>query len=138
MATSDYELVSPPDRDRARELWIQHAAGLILMEDVRRAATESLSPGLTDAELAIAQQGVDAALYSLMSLVDGVTGGLSNGDERVDLTMIVRYSSRLPSGEMQQQYALDLSEGDGMCMGIHGWLESDFGMDPVAKPRSGG
>ena len=71
MATSDYELVSPPDRDRARELWIQHAAGL-------------------------------------------------------------------PSGEMQQQYALDLSEGDGMCMGIHGWLESDFGKDPVAKPRSGG
>ena len=30
---------------------------------------------------------------------------------------------------------LELSDGDGMCMGYHGWLEGDFGEDPVAAPK---
>ena len=31
--------------------------------------------------------------------------------------------------------AIDLREGDGMCMGYHGWREGDFGKHPVAVPK---
>jgi len=35
-----------------------------------------------------------------------------------------------------QRYSLDLARGDGFCMGYHGWLEGDFGKDPVAVAKA--
>jgi hypothetical protein len=32
---------------------------------------------------------------------------------------------------------VDLRQGDGMCMGYHGWLEGDYGKHPVAVARPG-
>jgi hypothetical protein len=29
--------------------------------------------------------------------------------------------------------SLDLRDGDGMCMGYHGWIDGDFGSDPVVE-----
>lgn len=31
---------------------------------------------------------------------------------------------------------LDLANGDGMCLGYHGWREGDFGADPVGTPKT--
>lgn len=64
MATWEHELVGPPSKPRALELWLQHAAGFILFES-----------------------------------------------------------------------ELDLRQGDGMCIGYHGWREGDFGKHPIAVPR---
>jgi len=134
MATSDFELISPPADPRARELWIQHAAGFILMEDVRRGALQDLAPTLNANQLAVAQQAVDATLYRLMQVIDGVTGCLKNESESVRLRMVVSYEKVWSSGEDSKLYSLDLFDGDGICMSIHAWIEGDFGEYPVARP----
>lgn len=72
MATHQRRLTRPPIDERERELWIQHAAGLIIFEDGRNYAIEQL---------------------------EAVT-------------------------------EINLADGDGMCMGFHGWKEGVFGVCP--------
>jgi hypothetical protein len=74
MATWQYELVDAPVEPRTRELWLQHAAGLIVIEDVRRYATEKIDPALTGEMRAAVEKGIDDAVYGLMMVIDGVTG----------------------------------------------------------------
>jgi hypothetical protein len=31
--------------------------------------------------------------------------------------------------------AVNLADGDGICMGYHGWCEGDFGEDPVVTEQ---
>ncbi len=66
-------------------------------------------------------------------VLDGVTGGLGNFEYQVHLRTKVCLA-RKASGEVIQ--ALDLMQGDGMCMGYHAWLQGDFGKDPVAEAGS--
>jgi len=129
MATWKRLLADPPPPGRARDLWIQHAAGYILFDDVRGYAMEQLADSLTDRERSVAQEAVDHALYGLMQVIDGVTGGLKNDEWAVDLRVIVQLHQRNLVAE-----AVDLVEnGDGMCMGYHRWMEGDFGVDPVVQ-----
>ena len=46
MATWEHELADPPSEPRALELWLQHAAGFIVWEDVRKYAREQVNPVL--------------------------------------------------------------------------------------------
>jgi hypothetical protein len=135
MATWQHELVDPPTEPRARELWLQHAAGLIFLEDVRRYAMERIDPALTDESRAAVQKGIDDALYGLMMIIDGVTGGISNASHTVYIDFIVRLATRDDSEDGGILSEVDLRNGDGMCMGYHGWLEGDFGKHPVAVAR---
>lgn len=64
-----------------------------------------------------------------MMLIDGVTGGLRNPEYEVALSMVTRLVAREGDRTVQE---LDLKDGDGVCMGFHGWKEGDFGRDPVA------
>lgn len=137
MATWQYELSNPPTEPRARELWLQHAAGFILFEDVRRYAMERIDLALPDDARAAVQQGIDDALYGLMMVIEGVTGGLSNPSHTVYIDFIARLAARGDSGDGSVLSEVDLRQGDGMCMGYHGWLEGDFGEHPVAVPPSG-
>ncbi|MBP6631355.1 MAG: hypothetical protein KBG28_19145 [Kofleriaceae bacterium] len=117
-----------PPAGRDRELWLQHAAGYILFRDVRDAALERLSDELNPAERVAATQAVDAAVYALMQVLDGVTGGLTDGPRRVKLATTV---SLIEDGEIIE--SLDLFDGDGMCMGFHMWRAGDFGESPVTS-----
>lgn len=135
MATWQHQLVNPPEEPRARELWLQHAAGFILFEDVRRYATEKIDPALTEEARAAVQKGIDDALYGLMMVIDGVAGGISNASSTVFIDFIVRLATRGGSEAGGVLSELDLRQGDGMCMGYHGWLEGDFGKDPVVVAR---
>jgi hypothetical protein len=132
MATWQHELVAPPTEPRSRELWLQHAAGLIFFEDVRRYAMERIDPALTGEARAAVQKGIDDALYGLMMVIDGVSGGISNASHTVYIDFIVRLATRGDSENGGVLSEVDLRNGDGMCMGYHGWLEDDFGKDPVA------
>ena len=132
MATWEYELVEPPLESRARELWLQHAAGFILTKDVRCYAMEKMDTALPEESRAAVQKGIDDALYGLMMIIDGVMGELSNANHIVSIDFIVRLAA---SGDAQDRdgiSGIDLRHGDGMCMGYHGWLEGDFGIHPVA------
>jgi hypothetical protein len=129
MASWQFELCDPPTEPRARELWLQHAAGFILVEDVRQYAIEQLGDGLDPATRATAIKGIDAALYGVMMVADGVTGALRKGERLVSVHVSVRLED---AGRTEQE--LDLFDGDGACMGYHGWVKGEFGDDPVARP----
>src|SRR5262249_40065784 len=132
-----YELVDPPSEPRARELWLQHAAGLIVFEDVRRYAMEQIEPGLSAEAVAAAKKGIDDAVYGLMMVIDGVSGGISNDNYNVFIDFVVRLASRKVSTDDGLLSEVDLRQGDGMCMGFHGWLQGDYGKHPVAVVRPG-
>jgi hypothetical protein len=135
MATWEHELVDPPTEPRARELWLQHTAGFIVFEDVRRYAMDRIDPALSDEARASVQKGIDDAVYGLMMVIDGVTGAISNPSRTVYIDFIVRLATRGDSEGGGVLSEVDLRQGDGMCMGYHGWLEGDFGKDPVAVAR---
>jgi hypothetical protein len=137
MATFQYELVDPPTDERARELWLQHAAGFIVFEDVRRYALERIEPGLSADAAAAAKKGIEDAVYGLMMVIDGVSGGISNVNHNVYIDFIVRLANRKNSIDDGLLSEVNLRQGDGMCMGYHGWLEDDYGEHPVAKARPG-
>lgn len=104
----------PPPAGRGRDLWLQHAAGLILFEDVRGYARERVDRGLDEAALQASFKAIDDVLYGLMMVMDGVTGQLTNGSETVRLTVNAELELK---GALIQ--ALNLrDEGDGMCMGF--------------------
>jgi len=132
MASCQLELQSPPQEERAFELWLQHAAGRILFEDVRAYAVERIDPSISAEARSAAQKGIDDALYGLMMVIDGVSGAIQNDAHSVELSIAVRLLNHEPEGIVAE---LDLRDGDGMCMGYHGWLEGDYGENIVAVPK---
>lgn len=136
MATWQHELIDPPTEPQARELWLQHAAGFIVFEDVRRYAMERIDPALPDEMRAAVQKGIDDTVYGLMMVIEGVTGGLSNASHTVYIDFIARLAARGDSDNGGVLSEVDLRQGDGMCMGYHGWREGDFGKHPIAVPKS--
>jgi hypothetical protein len=133
MATWQYELSEPPQSERDRELWLQHAAGFILFEDVRQYAIQQIDPTLSGEAQAAARQAIDNAVGGLMQVIDGVTGGLNNSSHQVYIDFVVRLAPANNDGVLS---AVDLRQGDGMCMGYHGWLEGDFGSHVIARRRA--
>jgi hypothetical protein len=136
MAAWQHELVDPPAEARARELWLQHAAGFIVFEDVRRYAMERIDPALTDEARAAVQKGIDDTVYGLMMVIDGVSGAISNSSRAVYIDFIARLATRDDSEAGGVLSEIDLRQSDGMCIGYHGWLAGNFGKDPLAVPRS--
>jgi hypothetical protein len=115
---------------------MQHGAGFILFEDVRRYAAEQMDPELAPHVRAAVEKGIDDAVYGLMMVLDGVTGALSGSKHRLELGIAARLV-RLDDGRDEEVIAeLDLSHGDGMCMGFHGWRTGDFGEFPVVLKRT--
>jgi hypothetical protein len=131
LASSDYDLVPPPPAGRARDLWLQHAVGFILFEDVRGYARSRVDEALDANAREAALKAIDDAPYGLMMVLDGVTGALEGNSNAVRLAVAAQLNA---GGEPIQ--SLDLMvEGDGMCMGFHGWREGDFGNQPLVNPQ---
>jgi hypothetical protein len=129
MACDKIVLAPAPSDGRRHELWLQHAASWILIEDVRGYAIARIDPTLAAEARAAAVKGIDDALYGLMQVIDGVSGSLTSARERVELEVVARHLRTEGTGETKLK--LNLRDGDGMCMGYHGWLEGDFGQDPI-------
>ena len=116
MASWQHDLIDPPAEPRARELWLQHAAGFIFCEDVRRYAIERIDPALAAEARAAALKGIDDALCGLMMVIDGVTGGISNAHRTVYIDFIARLATRVDSKAGAVLSEVNLRTGDGMCM----------------------
>lgn len=136
MASHEFRLTAPtgPTSDHQRELWLQHAAGLILVEDVLGYARSRLDPDLAPEVRTVAEAAIRDALYGLMMVADGVTGVLRGEDEQVSVSVVVRRQRHGEVPEVLEE--LDLFDGEGACMGFHGWMEGDFGGLPVDRVRS--
>ncbi|MCA9040426.1 MAG: hypothetical protein KDA65_08775 [Planctomycetaceae bacterium] len=61
MPTYDYKLTTPPEEPRSRELWLQHAAGFILFEDIRQSAMDEIDPHISEEAKQAAQKAIDDA-----------------------------------------------------------------------------
>lgn len=121
-----YKLTEPPADERSKELWLQHAAGFIIFQDMRKYAIDRIPEGEEETVKQKIIAGIDDAIYGLMMMMDGVTGTLSNEE------YLVRIESKIlleKNDELVQE--INTLEGDGMCMGFHGWKEGDFGEDPI-------
>jgi hypothetical protein len=134
MSSSDFVLGPVPAEERDRELWLQHAAGFIFFEDMRGYAAGRLDPTLDENARAAALKAIDDTVYGLTTILDGVTGGLGSRQYLVHLWTKV-CPMRDGKGGATLADSVDLLEGDGMCMGFHGWVEGDFGKKPVAVAR---
>jgi hypothetical protein len=134
MSSSDFILAPLPTAHRHRELWLQHAAGFIFFEDVRGYAIKRLDPVLDETARAAALKAIDDAVYGLMMVLDGVTGGLGNSEYLVHVEAKVCLTKKqTENGEPIESVVL--SNGDGMCMGYHRWLQGDFGEDPTVTSQ---
>jgi hypothetical protein len=127
-------LATPPSDPRAFELWLQHAAGWVLFEQVRTYARDNIDPGLDPAARRAVEKGIDDAVFGLMRTIEGVPRSLQNETHYVDIEVFVRLA-RIDGGPAPR---INLREGDGMCMGYHGWLEGDFGEDPIIRGQATG
>lgn len=128
MPSWEHTLAAAPTNPRSRQLWLQHGAGFIMFQDIREYAITRLDPSLDEPARSAAIKGINDAVYGLMMVIDGVSGGLGDGTRTLELDVRVR----LLEGDAIVA-ELPLSDGDGMCMGYHSWLNGDFGEDPVAK-----
>lgn len=134
MGSYKYELVKPPEDERARELWLQHAVGFMLFQDMRQYAIDKIDPKLSPEVREHVLKGIDDAVYGLMMIIDGVSGFLRNDSDSVTMKVIAQHlRGKDEVSEVIQE--LDLFHGDGFCMGYHGWLEGDFGTNAVAQPK---
>ncbi len=132
VTSSRLELQPPPENPRSFELWLQHAAGRILFEDVRNYALERIQPEAAADVRAAAVKAIDDAVYGLMRVIDGVSGAIANDTHAVELSVTVKLRDRKAQGVIAQK---DLGDGDGMCMGYHDWIDGRFGEDVVAIPK---
>jgi|SRR5688572_26198395 len=125
-----FKLTNPPGDERAKELWLQHAAGFIIFQDMRQYAIDRI-PGNTDDEIKkLILNGIDDAVYGLMMIMDGVAGNLANDEYAVTVENVIRLRRK---GETIQE--MNTFDGDGMCMAFHGWKENDFGEDEIYPVR---
>ena len=99
MSASDFILGPLPTSERRRELWIQHAIGFILFEDVRGWAIKCLDPNLDATARAAALKAINDTVAGLMMVIDGVSGGLRNSDYLVHLQSKACLT-RIKSGEV--------------------------------------
>lgn len=114
MAAFEFNLLEPPNDPRQRELWLQHAIGFILFQDVRDYALQQIDASLKDDEKSAAIKAINDAVYGLMMVLDGVTGSLSNESRRVNLRVFAELVD-VKTDEVVE--SLDLMDGDGMCRG---------------------
>ena len=135
MATYEYDLLNPPEDNRARELWMQHAAGFIIFQDVREYAIDQIDKNTDDKTKAKIIEGIDNAVYGLMMIWDGVSGSLNNENYSIRFETKIKLESE-NSDKKTLTNEIDVIDGDGMCMGFHGWKENDIGEDRIVKLKN--
>ena len=121
-----FKLTNPPTEDRSRELWLQHAAGFIIFQDMRNYAIKQIPADTHEKTKEQIVNGIDDAIYGLMMIMDGVVGTLQNDEYKVTIENKIILEK---NGEILQ--SINTLNGDGMCMGFHGWKDGDFGEDDV-------
>lgn len=135
MPVSDLYLEKQPADARARELWLQHAAGLIIFEDARQYAIDRIDNTVKDNVRAEVIHGINNAIYGLMMIFDGVSGRLENEGFTVNLETKVTLKQKTENHETSIVDEVSLAKSNGLCMGYHGWLKGDFGNDRVASKK---
>ncbi len=124
------ELLADPPIDV--RLWLNHAVGYLIIRNVRDYARSRINKDLSDSTRAIAEKSIDDAVYGVMMMLDGIPTPLQNDRYRVELKNRLSLSDISNGGETEI-FSDDFFEG--FCMGYHGWIEGDYGADPIIVDR---
>lgn len=122
------ELINPPIEDRERELWMQHGAGYLIFENIRKYAISKIPSGVEESIRHAHLEAIDHTIYGLMMQMDGMFNGLENEEYSLELQTNIVLSQH-----NQVIQTLNTLDGDGMCMAFHDWKEGDFGDTPLIK-----
>ncbi len=73
----------------------------------------------------LARKAALDAIYGTMMLLDGVAPSTVGPEHAAEYVLLSRVRSR-QSGQAVERFEL-APDGDGLCMGYHGWVDGDFG-----------
>lgn len=121
-------LANPPENPRDKELWMQHAAGFLVFENIRKYALDKIDSQEDEATKEKIIKGINDAIYGMMMQMDGIFDPLENDQHRIELQ-----TSLLLFKDDEVIEALNTLNGDGMCMGYHDWMEGDLGEDKIIE-----
>ena len=120
-----------PQDPRGRELWMQHAIGYVLMRQMREYALSAVPADAEPEVKRVAMRVLDTALFGLMEIVDGYNLPLRNDAHLFRVDLVGTVHARDDNGVVASQ---SLADGDGACMGVHSWLDGDFGdLPPIEQ-----
>lgn len=114
-----------PSDPQAR--WVQagNTFGRHLMAASRDYAFSRIPGSTPPEERKIAQKAALDAIYGMMMLLDGVADTKIDKLHRVEYVLLAQV---LQAAHPQPVEQFELApNGDGLCMGYHGWVAGDFG-----------
>lgn len=113
-----------PTDEHERWIEIGNTFGTHLMQAARDEAFAKIPENATKEERARSEKIVFDALYGVTQLLDGVFFPEIDPSHKVEYTLHARVCDH--KGDCVETFEL-APEGDGLCQGIHGWWENDFG-----------
>ena len=113
------------DGEHSRWVDAGNTFGRHLMNAARKYAFGCI-PKSTDLKTTeIAQKAALDAIYGTMMLLDGVSDTKIDAEHQAEYVLHSRIR-RTDTGEMLEEFEL-APDGDGLCMGFHGWVAGGFG-----------
>lgn len=111
-----------------------HTFGRDLIQYARNYAVAKLPADLAGDARAAAEKAVFDALYGVMMILEGIVGGPLDDEHQVRYTLLAHVENRYVKAPLT---TIELApNGEGLCMGIHGWFKGDFGQEPTAADRA--
>ena len=115
-----------PTNPRTR--WVQagNTFGRHLMDAAKEYAFDRIPKSIPAADREIVQRAALDAIYGMMMLLDGVADSEIDEAHRIEYVLLARVREISESYDAIEEFEL-APEGDGLCIGFHGWVEDDFG-----------
>ena len=114
-----------PSEEHARWIRAGNTFGRHLMAAARDYAFKLIPKDALAAQRELAEKAALDAIYGVMMLLDGVARTPIDDRHRAEYVLSVRVL-RESEGPPVEEFEL-APEGDGLCMGFHGWVAGNFG-----------
>lgn len=110
--------------EHARWIDAGNTFGWHLLKASRDYAFKRIAKDASPEARATAERAALDAIYGMMMLMDGVSSAES-GTARIEYALTARVHAQGQDGSVEE---IELApDGDGLCMGFHGWVEGAFG-----------
>ena len=122
-----FEVGPVSEDEHARLIHLSNAFGRLLFE-VARAPARERATSIPDADRSEVEALLDSQLYAVLQVLDGVTVPVGNDQIKVEFVLKARLRDRSDTTIIEE---VELGpDGEGLCMGFHGWQAGDFGAVP--------
>ncbi len=115
-----------PTSPHSRWVQVGNTFGRHLMAAAKEYAFDRISESVPAADREIAQRAALDAIYGMMMLLDGVADSEIDAAHRVEYVLLAHVREITESYDTVEEFEL-APDGDGLCIGFHGWVEGDFG-----------